>query len=229
LATVLQYYDWNWAGAEKEFQRAIELNPNYAAAHYHYSYLLSEQGRFDEAIREATEALSRDPMSPLLNAGLTFVLLHARRYDWCIKQCLTAIEVDPNMTLSYISLGTAYEQQGMCAEAIAAYEKGIALGGAVALQKAFLGHTYATKGDHVRAREILHELQELAKTTFVPLFCSALVYEGLGETDLAIESSQKACENRDSILIYMKVWPQLDKLRDDPRFHEVERRVGLRN
>jgi len=229
LATVLQYYDWNWLGAEKEFQLAIELNPNYAAAHYHYSYLLSEQGRFDEAICKATRALSRDPMSPLLNAGLAFILVHARKFDLSVKQCLTAMDVDPNMTLSYISLGTAYEQLGKCSEAVEVYEKGIALGGAVALQKAFLGHTYGTMGDHGRARKALHELQELAKTSYVPLFTSALIHEGLGEVDLAIKALQVACENRDAMLIYIKVWPQLDKLRGDPRFQEVERRVGLRS
>jgi len=228
LATVLQYFDWNWAGAENEFKRAIELNSNYAAARCHYSYLLSEQGRFEEAIGEAIEALSRDPMSPLLNATLTFVLLHARRYDWCVKQCLTAIEVDPSMTLSYISLGTAYEQKGMYAEAIAAYETGISLGGAVALQKGFMAHVYGTVGDSERARGLLREVEELAETSYVPLFTSALIHEGLGEAELAIKRLQQACEKRDAMLVYIKAWPHFDKLRDDPRFQEIERRVGLR-
>ena len=149
-------------------ERAIELNRNYALAHYHYSYHLSVLGRSEEAIHEATEALSRDPMSPLLNAALAFVLLHARMYDQSIKQCFTAIEVDPSMTLSYLTLGGAYEQMGMLGDAIASYETGIALGGAVALQKALMGHIYGTSGDHKRAREILRELQELSKTSYVP-------------------------------------------------------------
>ncbi len=228
LATVLQGYDWDWAGAEKEYQRAIELNPNYAIAHYHYSYHLSVLGRFEEAIREATEALSRDPMSALLNAGLAFVLLHARKFDWCVEQAHTTIEVDPNMTLSYLTLGTAYEQKGMYREAIAAYEKGISLGGAVLIQTAFMGHVHGTSGDHARAWEILHQLQELSKTSYVPSFNSYIVYDGLGERELAIESLQKACENRDTHLIFIKVWPQFDRFRDDPRFQEVERRIGLR-
>jgi len=228
LATVLQNYDWDWAGAEKEYKRALDLNPNYAIAHYHYSYHLSLLGRFEEAIREATEALSRDPMSGIMNSGLAFVLLHARQFDWCVEQSFTAIEVDPSMTLSYLTLGTAYEQKGMYAEAIAAYEKGIALGGAVALSKAFIGHVYAKTGEREKAWDTLRQLQELSKTSYVPSFNSYIVYDGLGEKKLAIESLQKACETRDTHLIFIKVWPQFDRFRDDPRFQEIERRVGLR-
>jgi TolB-like protein/Tfp pilus assembly protein PilF len=228
LATILKNYDWNWMDAEKEYKRAIELNPNYATAHYHYSYLLAELGRFEEAIREATEALSRDPMSALLNAGLAFVLLQARKLDQCIEQALTAVEVDPNMTLCYWTLGTAYEQQGKYREAIEAYEKCIALGGAVALSKAFIGHVYAKSGEREKAWDALRELQELSKTRYVPSVASAVVYDGLMKKDFAIEALNRACENRDTNLIVIKVWPHFDNLRDDPRFQEIERRVGLR-
>jgi len=160
LATVLMAYDWNWTAAEKEYKRAIELNPNCTAARYHYSYLLAELGRFDEAIREATEALGHDPMSPLLNAGLAFVFLLTDNYDRCIHQSLTAIDVDASMILSYLTLGNAYEQKGQYAAAIESYEKGMALG--------------------------------------------------------------------ESMLVFLETCPQLDSFRDDPRFQEIERRVGLR-
>ena len=228
LATIMQNYDWDWVGAEKEFKCAIELNPNYSMAHYHYAYQLSELGQFEKAIREVTEALSRDPMSGLMNSGLAFVLLHARRIDWCVEQCLTAIEVDPHMTLSYLTLGTAYEQKGMYQESITPYEAGLALGGAVALQKGMLGHVYAVSGERAKAWEILHELEDLSKTSYIPLIDSVWVYEGLGEIELAIECLQKACEKRETLIIYIKVWPQCDRIRDDPRFQEIERRVGLR-
>src|SRR5215469_741057 len=92
LATIYKNHDWKWDASEKEYKLAIGLNPNYAVARYHYSYLLAEQGRFDEAIYEATEAVSRDPMSALLNAGLAFVLLHAHRLDRAIEQAITALE-----------------------------------------------------------------------------------------------------------------------------------------
>ena len=228
LATILKNYDWNWMDAEKEYRRAIELNPNYATAHYHYSYLLAELGRFEEAIREATEALSRDPMSALLNAGLGFVLLHARKLDQCIEQALTAAEVDPNMTLCYWILGTAFEQQGKYREAIEAYEKCIALGGGAALSRAFIGHVYAKSGEREKAWDALRELQELSKTRYVPSLASAILYDGLMEKDLAIDALDRACNNRETDLVVIKVWSHFDNLRDDPRFQEIERRVGLR-
>jgi TolB-like protein/tetratricopeptide (TPR) repeat protein len=228
LAHILQTYDWNWTASEREFQRAIELNPNYATAHYHYSYFLAELMRFDEAIHEATEALSRDPVSPLLNAGLAFVLLLAREYDRCIKQALTAMEVDPNMTLCYMVLGTAYEQKGEHAAAIETYEKGIALGGMLSLQKAFIGHVHGRCGDRGKVRMVLDDLEELSKTTYVPSMASVFVYDGLRENDLAIRALDRACDNRETTLVFLKTWPYFDRIRNDPRFENVERRVGLR-
>jgi tetratricopeptide (TPR) repeat protein len=227
LATILQNYDWDWAGAEKEYRLAIELNPNYAIAHYHFAYHLSVLGRSEEAIRQSMEALNRDPMSGVMNAGLAFVLVNARKIDWCIEQSLTAIEVDPHMTLTYLTLGTAYEQKGMYQEAINAFEKGIALGGALAIQKAFVGHVYAVSGEKAKAREVLCELQDLSKTTYIPSLDFTIVYDGLDEKELAIESLQKAFENRDTHLIFIKVFPQFDRFRNDPRFQATERRVGL--
>jgi TolB-like protein/Tfp pilus assembly protein PilF len=228
LAVIEHTYDWDVPGAEARFKRAIKLNPNYATAHYHYSYLLAELGRSDEAIREATDALVRDPMSPLLNAGLAFVFLLAHRYDQCIEQTLTAMEVDPGMMLTYLTLGTAYEQKGMYSEAIAAYEKGNALGGPVAIQKAFIGHVHASSGNLAKAWEIVRELTELSESSYVPEFNKAVVYDGLRETDLAIESLQKGYANRNTHLVFLKVHPQLENIRDDPRFQEIERRIGLR-
>jgi tetratricopeptide (TPR) repeat protein len=228
LATVLKNYDWNWAAAEEEYRRTIELNPNYATGHYHYSYLLAETGRFEEAIHEATQALSRDPMSPLLNACLAFVLLLARRYDHCMEQAFTTIEVDPGMILSYFTLGTAYEQKGQLAAAIEAYEKGIVLGGPVALQKAFIGHVHGSAGEHKKAWDILQELKTLSGTAYVPQVTFVIVYDGLGERELAFEALERACENRDTLLVFLNTWPQFDRIRDDPRFQEVARRVGLR-
>jgi tetratricopeptide (TPR) repeat protein len=228
LATILQNYDWDWTGAEKEYRKAIELNPNYAVGHYHYAYHLAVLGRFEEAIRQSMEALSRDPMSGIMNAGLAFVLLMARKIDWCIEQSLTAIEVDPHMTLTYLTLGTAYEQKGMYQEAINSFEEGISLGGALALTKAFMGHMYAVSGEKAKAWEIVREFQDRSKTAYIPSINFNIVYDGLDENELAIESLQKAYENRDTLLIFIKVFPLWDRFRHDPRFQEVERRVGLR-
>jgi TolB-like protein/Tfp pilus assembly protein PilF len=228
LAHILQTYDWNWTAAEKEYKRAIELNPNYSTAHYHYSYFLAELGRFDEAIHEATEALSRDPMSALLNAGLAFVLMLSRNYDRCITQALTALEVDPHMTLSYLVLGVAYEQKGQPAAAIEAYEKGISVGGMFAIQRGSIGHVHGKSGDDAKAWKILRELEQLSRTTYIPLMALSFVYIGLQKYDLAIEVLEKACERRETTSVFLKVWPTFDPIRDNPRLQNLERRIGLR-
>ncbi len=228
LATVLKNYDWDWIAAEKEYKHALELNPNCTTAHYHYSYLLAEAGRLEEAIHEATEALSHDPMSPLLNAGLAFVLLLTRNYDRCIHQSLTAIEVDPSMILSYFSIGNAYEQKRQRDAAMGAYEKGIALGGPAAFFKAFIGHVQGRFDERGRALNTLQELRDLAKESYVPLWHLAVVYEGMGEREAAIEALENACQSRETLLVFLKVCPQFDRIRDDPRFQEIERLVGIR-
>ena len=228
LGTILKNYDWDWKSAEIEYRRAIELNPNYAGAHYHYSYFLVELGRSDEAIHEASEALTRDPMSGLLNAGLAWVLLNSRRTDRCIKQALTAIEVDPNMTLSYWTLGTAYELIGEYGASIEALEKGIAVGGAIALSKAFIAHVRARMGEKEKAWDAIRELDHLSKIQFVPAMAFAIVFDGLAERNLAIQALNRAYENRETNLVQIKAMPHVDTIRDDPRFEEIERRVGLR-
>jgi len=227
IAMVMQSYDWDWSRAAKEYKHAIELNPNYPMAHYHYSYHLALLGRSEEAIREATEALSRDPMSGVLNHGLAFVLMLARKYDASIEQALTALEVDSNMTLSYWTLGVDYEQKGMYREAIAAYEKSISLGGASGLSKAFIAHAYAKSGERSEALAIVDDLRETAKSTYLPTIAFVMAYDGLREKELALEALYKSCENRETALVFLKTWAHFDFIRDDPRFPEIARRVGL--
>ena len=228
LANILQNYDWNWPGAEKEYKRSIKLNPNYPMAHYHYSYHLALLGRFEEAIQEATEALSRDPMSGVLNNAFAFVLMLARKYDACIEQAFTAIEVDPSMTLSYWTLGVAYEHKEMYGEAVEAYEKCVALGGALGLSRAFISHAHAKSGDRSKALTDLRDLQEISRNIYVPMCALAIAYVGLMEKELALESLCRSCENRETNLVFLRTWPHFDQIRDDPKFQEIERRVGLR-
>ena len=228
LATTLKNYDWNWAEAEKEYIRAIELNSNYSNSHYHYSYFLFESGRYDEAIVEATEALNRDPMSGLLNAGLAWVLLNTRHYERCIKQAHTAIEVDPNMVLCRWSLAGAYEELGEYEAALEAYEKSFSLGAPIALGKAFVAHVHARQGNSQAAWDILKELQAISNTRFVPEVAFAIIYDGLREADLACDSLERACERRETNLVQIKAHPSFDAVRHHPRFQAIERRVGLR-
>jgi len=228
LATIFKYYDWNWNASEEKYKFTIGLNPNYAVARYHYSYLLAEQGRFEEAIREATEAVSRDPMSPLLNAGLAYVLANGRRLDRAIEQALTALEVDPNLVLSYWFLGVACEEKGLFERAIAAYQKSIDAGSAPAFPTAFLVHAYARSGQRDQARLRLTQLKELSKTRYVPHIVFVIAYAGLGEMNLALDALEKSCSLREANLNGIKAWYHFDALREHSRFQDVERRVGLR-
>jgi len=229
LATVKQNYDRDWIGSEKEYKRSVELNPNYPVGRFHFAMHLAMLGRFEEAVREAREGQTRDPVSGIMNAGLAWILVTAREFDWCIEQSHTAIDVDPTVTLSYIALGTAYEQKRMYAEAISSYEKGISIGGALALSKAFLGHVYGSVGDHDKARGILYEFETMSHRAYVPALNRAIIYDGLKETDLGIQALEQSFRDRDTLIISIKVWPQFDHLRTDPRFPDIERRLGLRS
>jgi tetratricopeptide (TPR) repeat protein len=168
-------------------------------------------------------------MSGIMNAGLAWILVTAREYHWCIEQCHIAVAVDPTVTLTHIAFGTAYEQIKMYTEAISSYEKGIALGGAVALNKAFLGHVYGSAGDRENALRILHELDELSQRSYMPSLNRAIIYDGLGETDLGIQALEKAVLDGDVLVLSIKVWPQFDHLRTDPRFRDLEQRLGLQD
>ena len=132
------------------------------------------------------------------------------------------------MILCYWLLGTAYEYQGKYHEAREAYEKCVALGAPVAFPKAFIAHLGARIGERQKAWDTLHELQELSRHSYVPEIASAVVYDGLGETDRGIEALERAYRGRETNLVLIKVWPHFDNLRHDPRFQEIERRVGLR-
>jgi TolB-like protein len=227
LATVMQNFLWDWESAGKEYKRAIELNPSYPIARLHYAMHLALLGRFEEAIREATEGLRRDPMSGVMNAALAFVLVNAGRYDWCIEQSLTTIDIDPALTFTYVSLAMAYERKGMFREAIMINERSLALGGSTAFHKSAIGHAYGSSGDHAKAREVLRELQLRSGRSYIPFWSLAIVHDGLGENELAIESLQQALTRREAMLVSLRVWPLLEKSRVDPRFQEIERRVGL--
>jgi TolB-like protein len=148
LATVMQNYNYDWSGAETEYKRAIQLNPNYTTVRLHYTMHLAALGRFEESLREAHEGQIRDPMSGVINAGVAFAMLCARQFDACVEQSLTAIDIDPQMTFPYALLGMAYEAKGMFVEALTTHERGLALGGSPALHIPMAGHAHAASGNH---------------------------------------------------------------------------------
>ena len=222
----LNTFDWRWADAEEEYRRSLEINPNHALSHFHYSMCLAEVGRYREAVSEAIEAQVRDPLSGVLNAGLAWTLWAAREYDKCVEQSRTATELDPNSLFSRIAAGVSYEQNEMYRESIAEFQEGINRhGGPMFL--GFQGHALARSGDKASGWDNIHRMEELSKTTFVTPAYLALTYAGLEENDLAIRSLQAAYENRDTFLVFTRLLPQFDNLRSDPRFGDLLRRMNF--
>jgi serine/threonine protein kinase/tetratricopeptide (TPR) repeat protein len=221
------FYLLDWATAEREYKRAIELNPNYSETFEVYSYLLTATGRLTEAIEIARRGSELDPLSIPLSNDLGQAYYLARRYDEAIKQYQKTNEMDPSHNGTYSGLGYAYDQKGMYAEAIASYQKGIALSERTTAFLAAMGHAYAASGRKGEALKILDEMKEVSKQKYVSPYDLAILYTGLGDKDQAIEQLNKAYEEHAGWIIDLKVEPKFDPLRSDPRFADLIRRLGL--
>jgi serine/threonine protein kinase/tetratricopeptide (TPR) repeat protein len=229
LARVLATYDWDWAGAEKEYKRAIELNPQYAIAHQWYGGWFEAKGQHSEAIAERKLALELDPLSLIINFELGLAFYYAHDYDNAIEQFQKTLELDPNPPPIRQFLPAAYEQKGMYADAIAGFKKATPLGAGRewSFNMAGLGHVYAVSGQKDEARKVLDELKQLSGQQYVPAPSIALVYAGLGEKDQAFVWLEKGLAERSFQMQWLKVEPRWDNLRSDPRFAELVRRIGL--
>jgi eukaryotic-like serine/threonine-protein kinase len=228
LAYVRWAYDWDWREAEREFERAVELNPNYATAHQDYAEYLTAMGRHEESIARMNRALELSPLSVVLNAVLGWILYFTRKYEKAIKQCQKALALDPNFARGRIYLGRAYLQNEMFDSAITEFQHGSSLsGGSSPTYMAELGHAYAVVGEERKARKALEELEDLLKQRYVSPYDVALVHVGLGEPDEAITWLQKACNERSFYLVLANVEPRLDRLRTDPSFAELLRRMNF--
>ncbi len=225
-AMLLLQYDWNWAGAEREFRRAIEIDPNYALGRSFLAWYLAAMGRFEESIAEDKRAMDIDPLSAAVNADLGWDFYMARRFDEAIEQLKKAIDLEPNYWVSHVLLGRCYEQKGRLREAVEEFEKARQIENSIPEVLAALGHGYALSGRKAEALQIVHELQERAKKDFGPSFSIATVYLGLGMKEEAIQNIVKSYQEGSYYMIYLKVDPLLDSVRSDPRFIEVMRRVG---
>jgi TolB-like protein/Flp pilus assembly protein TadD len=226
-ALVQLWYEWDFPAAEREFKRALTLNPNYAVARLWYSFLLTALGRFDEGTREATLALTMEPLSNFINSGAGFPFFHARHYDHALEQASKMIELEPNSWVGHWLLGEVNLALGKFAEAIAALQKAVAMSAGGAEMVALLGYAYAAAGECGQARRVLADLQESSARRYVSPYYIAAIYTGLGETERAFECLEQAYEDRSEWLVWAKVEPRLDVLRADPRFAELLRRVGL--
>ena len=230
LAFVKTNYDWDFSTAEREFKRAIELNPGYPRAHSLYAAYLGGHGRFDEALAEIKRALELDPLSLYDNTNLGWYLHKARRYDEAISQFQMTLEMDPNLLQAHLWVGQVYESKEMYGEAIAEFQKAIGLDGGSPPSLAALAHAYAVSGKRGQALSLLSRLKELelSKQEYVSAYDLAVIHTGLGDKDQAFKSLERAYEQRDGwMAFWLKTDPRLDPLRADQRFASLLRRVGL--
>jgi len=225
-AMLLLQYDWDWVQAEREFRKALELDPNYALGRSFLAWYLAAMGRFDEAIAEDRRALDLDPLSSAVNADLGWDLYLARRYDEAIEQLRKAVDLESNYWVSHVLLGRCYEQTGKPKEAVAAFEKARQVENSIPEVIAALGHGYAVAGRRTEALKIISELEARSKKEFVPSYTIATIYTGLGMKEQAIQYLIKSFDEGSYYMIHLKVEPILDPLRADPRFTDVMRRVG---
>jgi serine/threonine-protein kinase len=227
LAAVMTDYDWDWEGADREYRRAIELNPNYVTAHSWYAEQLSRMGRDDEAVAEARRARELDPLSLASSMIVAWILYFARRYDAAIEQGRRTLELDPNFATAHRILGWAYEETGRYDDAIAAHDRASELTDASPNFAGQLGRAYALAGRPDEARKVLRGLMESSKEVYVSSLDIAIIHAALEETRQALNWLERAYDERADHLPYLKVNPRLDALRSDPRFERLMERMGL--
>jgi eukaryotic-like serine/threonine-protein kinase len=226
LAHVKAAFDWDLPGAEQLYKRAVELNPSYSTARRGYGYTLALMQRHDEAIAQLKRARDLDPLSVSVNAFLGLVYMKGRQYDHAIAASRAAVELDQNNPQGHWILARALDAADQLSEALSEAEKATSLSGGSQPYAGHLGYAYARVGDRSRAQEIVRQMLELAKTRYVSAYYLGLIYGSLGETDLAIESLEKAYQERNTRMLEV-FDPAFDSLRSDVRFQDLVRRIGL--
>src|SRR5271166_2725097 len=227
LGRIKFYYDWDWAGAEKSFRRAIELSPNYPYAHHVYALLLSALGRHTEAIHQSTLAQESDPVSPLVNGVAGLIYCFARQFGTAEEQLRKTLLFEPNFMFAHWILGgLCLVPMGRYDEAIVELQKAIALSGNVAHPRGLLGYAYAKMGRRDDALRTLEELEELSRQRYVAPVSKAFTYSALGDERMWQEL-EEAYQQRSSSLVWARVFPHWDEVRLQPRFQDLLRRMNF--
>ena len=221
-------YEWDWESAEKEFKRAIELNPKYSTAHHWYAFYLFFRVRFDEAIAEMEKALELDPFSLIINCDFGWVLYYARQYDQSIEALQKTLEMDPNFVSAHSFLGRVYLQKSMYKEALSEFQKEKDPSrGWMQNVETLIGIAHMRMNKKKMAQQILDDMIERTKQEYVSPYHIALLCTTLGENDFGFEWLDKAYKERDHWLLYLNAEPMFDSVRDDSRFTKLLKKIGL--
>jgi TolB-like protein/DNA-binding winged helix-turn-helix (wHTH) protein/Tfp pilus assembly protein PilF len=229
LATAKFNYDWDWAGAAEGFKRAIQLDPRYATAYQRYSLYSIAMGRFDDSLEQIKKARDLEPLSISINASFGWRLYLAREYDRSIAQLRDTLEMDPSYEWAHLTLGQAYEQKGQYDLALEELQRAVEISHSSPLTVSALAHAYALSGHRSEARKLLAQLDVLSEKQYVSPFYMAIVYLGLGQNELAMNWLHKAYADRSNGLVFLKVEPELDPLRSDPRFIALIQKLNFPN
>jgi serine/threonine protein kinase/tetratricopeptide (TPR) repeat protein len=227
LAFVKLFYEWDWQGAEREFQHAIKLNPNYAMTRQWYAMELAALGRHEEARRETDRALQLDPLSMSINTttALLFYLVH--EYEHAQAQIRKAIDLDASFFPAHFVCGCIHGQIEQWQEAVKEFQQAVDLSHRLPLFLGALGRACAISGDAEKAREILQELLAMRQTKYGSSYCIGETFLGLGEVDHALDWLERACNERATWTIFLNVNPIFERLHVEPRFREILKRMGL--
>ncbi|MEP6925783.1 MAG: tetratricopeptide repeat protein, partial [Pyrinomonadaceae bacterium] len=221
LGQVKSFYEWDWNGAEEEFQKGISLDPNYPLLHHWRSLNLMAMGRSNEARAAMQRALELDPLLIIANVNLGRIDYYEERYDEAIKQYQRALELDDNFMRTHLRLSLAYTRQGLYQDALNESQKARAIAGDTPQITAQIAYVLAISGQQTKARDALAELKGRAARQYVPPYDFALIYTGLGDKDQAFEWFEKAYADHSTEMIYFKVEPMLASLRSDPRYQNM--------
>lgn len=227
LALVSVYYDHDWNRAEKEFRKALELDPFLISAHQRYGSYLTFMGRFEESIRHYETALELDPFSLQINMNLATTYYLRCEYDRAINHLLKTIELEPNYMPTHFVLACAYLQQGRLAEAIAEFQLIYKLDAEAYLALGFMGYAHALAGQRAEAETLLSVLQDISQRKYVSPYSMLVIHLAIGPEERVFEILEQLYEERNDWLVWLKVSPELKSVRNDPRFKELMRRVGF--
>jgi TolB-like protein/Tfp pilus assembly protein PilF len=216
---------WDWTGAEKEFQRAIEANPNYETGHHWYACFLATMGRHDEALAQIRRAQELNPTSLIINSWVAMIQCYGNRLDSALEDGKYAVQLDPDFPVSHFFLAIVYRRKGMFKEAIAEYQRAVELDKDSITYLTGLGEAYAISGQPDKARKILDDLAAKAKSCYVSPYGVAAVYAGLGDKDKAIQLLTQAHLQHDDGLGNLRIDPNWETLRSDPRFQDLLRKM----
>lgn len=219
--------DWDWPGGEREFRRALEINPNDGTARLWNAQYFSMMGRLDEGTAECRRALEAEPLSLNASATLGKGLYYARRDDQAIEELRKTLDMDPSFVNAHLYLGWVYEQKGMFAEAIVELQHALSGSGGVPLYVSALGHAYAISGQRRMAEESLAQLQEQAKKRYVAPYEMATIYIGLEAKEQVLKYLEMAYADHSCWMTFLRVDPRFDPIRDDPRYLDLIRRMHL--